>query len=386
MKGFSRSLGELEWLLLVLVLLYTSVPGAGAQVTNRLDLVAAMIVFTVFVLSFRYLNLMRLDARWKLAIETWAMIAFVTWVLWNTGQINSPLLNLYLLTIVYSALTLGKLATLLEIFLIACVYLFMGYSVYTTQIFSFETFSFLMARFSPFVLVAYLATMLSADIQSAKAKLKAMTETDSVTGLLNRRAFGAILEKEVQQFVRHSRPFAIMMIDADGLKEVNDRMGHDAGDMLIMLVADVIQTSIRASDSSARYGGDEYAVLLSDTESGETHVIGERIRSGVANSSFDVRGQRVSSTVSIGIASCPDDAMVLDELWEKADSALYASKEHGRNRVTVFSEVSKLGPRERIKPVGRRALQHLLGVKTSRRPPESPKTTGESDSVVDEPV
>lgn len=332
LRGFSRSIAELEWLMLILGLLYLFVP--GTSVDNQPAVIAAMVAFAGFVVTFRYTNFHRRENRWKIAIETWAMIGFISWLIWHTGKIDSPLLNLYLLVIIACALTLGKLVTLMEVLLISAAYIYMGHAQHGSDIFSLQTFADLMSTFSPFLLVAYLATMLSSDMHHARRRIVSVAETDELTGLPNMRAFTALLDKECKRFARHGQPFSLLMIDTDGLKEVNDRFGHEAGNRLIVTVANTIGERLRTSDVLARYGGDEFVLLLPTTECGQAQGIAERIRTAIENASFDAHGQRISTTVSIGAANCPDDAISSEELLRKADSALYGSKRGGRNRIT----------------------------------------------------
>ena len=333
LKGFSRSVAELEWLLLILVLLYYLMP--GTEIDDRPAVVAAMVGFAVFVFAFRYLNFYHRETRWKLAIETWVMTAFITWILWNTGKTGSPLLNLYLLVLITSGLTLGKVVTLLEFGLITACYLYMGFSGNGLDLKTAGDFSDLMTKFAPVLLVAYLITMLSADARYARRLLETLSETDELTGLLNLRAFTKILGRESSTAMRYSRAYSVMMIDADGLKQVNDRMGHDAGNRLIRMVATAISDSLRGSDVLARYGGDEFVVLLPETSQRQAREAAERIRTAVANTSFNLDGNRIGSTVSIGIASSPEDSNDPRELLELADRAMYESKQAGRNRCTV---------------------------------------------------
>lgn len=342
LRGFSRSIAELEWLMLILGLLYLFAP--GVVIIDRPAVIGGMVGFAGFVMIFRYSNFQRRETRWKIAIETWAMIAFISWMLWYTGKTASPLLNLYLLVIIAAALTLGKLATLMEVALILCAYLYMGYAEYGGGVFSLATFSELMSTFVPFLLVAYLTTMLSADIQSAKRRIQRASETDELTGLPNMRAFKLLLMKEGERFVRHGRAFSIMMIDADGLKEVNDRFGHEVGNRLIIMMAETIRTRLRGSDVLARFGGDEFVLLLPETGAKQVREVAERIRAAIENASFDEGGQRIATTVSIGTASCPDDAVSARELLDKADAALYRSKRAGRNRASHWCPESLSGP------------------------------------------
>ncbi len=335
LKSFSRSIAEIEWLLLILVLLYYVSP--GADVLDPYGMIASLIGFTLFVLSFHYLNFYTRQSRWKLAIESWVMIGFISWVLVQTGGVESPLLNLYLLVIIASAITLGKIITLLEIGLIAAFYIYLAAPLYSNSSFTLTEFSQIMTLFSPFLLIAYITTMLASDVHYGKQMFKSLSEIDDMTGLLNKRSFNSMLIKAAKVAERYGHNMSVMMVDADNLKAVNDQYGHKAGDRLILMLSEVIQDCLRTSDVISRYGGDEFVILLPQTEAEKALEAGSRICSAVQNSSFDVAGNKINSTVSIGIASYPDDAVNLNELMEMADSSLYQSKKHGKNMVNHYS-------------------------------------------------
>ncbi|MGB5260273.1 MAG: GGDEF domain-containing protein [Gammaproteobacteria bacterium] len=334
LKGFSRSMAELQWLLLILVMLYFFIP--IREIANTDALLVTMVSYAVFVLVFRYLNFQARETRFKLAVETWTMIGFITTVLWNTGYIESPLLNLYLLVIIACAITLGKVMTLLEVGLITCCYLMMGFKVHSLDIFMPETFTLLMARFSPFLLVAYVTSMLASDILSAKRKIARLSQTDDLTGVLNMRAFNTLYDKEVARIDRYGTPLTVIMVDVDGLKAINDRHGHAAGNRLIQTVSTVLNACVRSSDVLARYGGDEFVILLSQGDRHGAHATAERIRTAIANTSFDLNGEHITTTASIGIASFPHGVLDVRDVVDKADVALYRSKQTGRNRATYY--------------------------------------------------
>jgi diguanylate cyclase (GGDEF)-like protein len=336
LKGFARSMAELQWLLIILAILYFFIP--IRPISNIDAMIITMVCYSGLVLIFRYLNFYTYETRWKLAIETWVMISFITSILWHTGMIESPLLNLYLLVIIACAMTQGKVMTLLEVALIACCYLYMGYQSYSVEIFAPQTFTMLMAKFSPFLLVAYVTSMLASDIKSAKNRIALMSQTDELTGLLNMRAFNAILEKEVAIAERYSSPFTVLMIDVDGLKQVNDNFGHTAGSRLVKIVASSLKNCIRKPDVLARYGGDEFVVLMPQTRRDQAQIAAERIRAAIDHTSFDMSGKRVATTVSVGIASFPDPVIEPEAVLDKADVALYKSKQSGRNKVTYYNE------------------------------------------------
>jgi len=330
LKGFSRSIAEIEWLLLILILLYHVSP--GAEVANPFGLSLSMIAFAGFILVFHYLNFYERQTRWKLAIETWVMIAFITWVLWNTGKADSSLLNLYLLVIIASAITLGKLTTFLEVTLIAAFYIFLNSHI--REGFTLGEFTALMTTFSPFLLIAYITAMLAADVHYGKKMFKELAELDDMTGLLNKRSFRVMLSRETQLAERYSHSLSYMIIDADNLKEINDKYGHTAGDQLIKAIAKNIKRCLRSTDVVSRFGGDEFVALLPRMDGKGAVVIGERIRSCIENTSFDSGGKCITSSVCIGIATFPEDADSMDEVMEKADAALYQGKQGGRNRVS----------------------------------------------------
>lgn len=336
LKGFSRSVAELEWLLLVLVLLYFVAP--GMVVSNREAVVGGMCAFAAFTFAFRFLNFYRREAKWKIALETFAMIGFITWVLIFTGGVNSPLLNLYLLVIITSGLTLGKMVTLLEMGLITSAYLWLGRYFYSTAMFSLEHFSEIMSTFAPFLLVAYLTTMLSADLFYAKRAFRLLSQTDELTGLFNRRAFNRMLSQELAKAERYQRPFSLMMIDADGLKGINDQFGHEAGDRFIRHLGATVSSTLRVADTCARFGGDEFVVMLPETGPVQAAEVGNRILGAVNTTPFHIAGRRLNGTISVGIATYPQDAVSQEDILHKADSAMYVGKGEGGNRVKSFSD------------------------------------------------
>lgn len=336
LRGISRSVGEIEWLLMIVVLLYHVFGGTGEE--EKPVIVLAMVLYAMCIMGFRYANFFKHESRWKLAVETWIMTAFITWALFHTGRLESPLLNSYLLVIITSALALGKLTTLLELALIGACIIFLGGQSSLDHVLSLKYAAGIFAQFAPFVLVAYITTMFASDIRYGLNKVKLLSETDELTRILNRRGFAIIADRLFGQAVRYDRPISLLLIDCDNLKPVNDTLGHKSGDALLIALVKAVQTQLRHTDILARQGGDEFLVLLPETPAGGAHDAAEKVRTAVESVALALDGKLVRTTVSIGAASYPADGSTLDLLLAQADRNMYQAKLGGRNR--VFPEMT----------------------------------------------
>jgi len=333
LRGISRTVAEIHWLLLILVLVYLIFSGAREDGETSAAISAGLMFYAALVMSFRYANFYKRETRWKIAFETMGMILFVTWVMWYSGRLSSPLLNLYLLPVITAALTLGKLATLIEVGLIAACYLLLGGG---DELASLRFTGAFAAQLAPVLLVAYITTMFSADIRYGLMHAKLLAETDELTGLLNIRGFAFAANRLYAQSLRHDRASSVLMIDSDNLKSVNDSYGHEAGNRLLQHLARVIQGELRFTDVAARYGGDEFIVLLPETPAKGAMEVAERIRTRIAGTPLELDQRRIVSSVSIGIACYPEDGRTLDDLATHADRALYSAKQDGRNKTVKF--------------------------------------------------
>ena len=343
LRGISRSVGEIEWLLMIVVLLYHAFGGIGEE--NQPVIVLAMVLYAMCIMGFRYVNFLQHESRWKLAIETWIMTAFITFTLLHTGRLESPLLNTYLLVIITSALALGKLTTLLELALIGACIVFLGGDGGDQDRFSLAYTAGLFAQFAPFVLVAYITTMFASDIRYGLNRVKLLSETDELTKALNRRGFAIIADRLFGQAVRYKRPISVLLIDCDNLKQVNDSVGHKGGDALLVSLVQCIQSELRKPDVLARHGGDEFVVLLPETNASGALDTAEKIRHAVAENSLVLDGKLLATTVSIGVASYPEQGPTLDRMLAYADRNMYRAKSAGRNRVVTREEAATLAAR-----------------------------------------
>lgn len=170
------------------------------------------------------------------------MTAFITWALLHTARLENPLLNTYLLVIITSLLALGKLTTLLELALSGACILFMGGQSPLDEGISPKYVAGMFATFAPIVLVAHITTMIASDIRYGLNQAKLLSATDDLTRILKRRGFAIIADRLFGEMVRYNRPLSILLIDCDNLKLVNDRLGHKAGDALLVAPVKGVQS------------------------------------------------------------------------------------------------------------------------------------------------
>ncbi len=171
-------------------------------------------------------------------------------------------------------------------------------------------------------------------------KVNYMAITDALTGLYNRRRFHDVLTSEFERSKRYATPFSVVMLDIDHFKKVNDTFGHSIGDGVLREVSSILKGSIREIDTAARFGGEEFMVILPSTDKNNALIVAERMRVAIERYRFE--GLDWSVTVSIGIAGMPDaTADTEDMLIRCADFALYRAKQGGRNR-TVSASVADI--------------------------------------------
>lgn len=179
-------------------------------------------------------------------------------------------------------------------------------------------------------------------LEGSLMKLETMATTDVLTGLANRRSFNDQLIRRFAEAKRYSSDLGCCMIDLDNYKQFNDTLGHQMGDELLCAVSEQIRSSLRSSDLAARYGGDEFVLLLPQTGIDQAEIVARRLGKLVADAMKGDERMKVPVTLSIGIASLhASDAETPDDLLTIADRALYCAKERGRNRIVTHTEMQK---------------------------------------------
>jgi len=176
------------------------------------------------------------------------------------------------------------------------------------------------------------------DLELSNARLKEYSFKDEVTGLYNRRFYSIRLEEEVSRYRRFNHPVSVVLVDLDGFKDINDELGHGAGDDTLRDMSDILLRYSRGINVICRYGGDEFAVLLVETTKAGARLYADRIRQVLSEYPF-THGRRI--TASFGIAALPEDVTpTADSMLQAADEALYAAKRAGKNRVCAFEDIT----------------------------------------------
>ena len=319
------------WVAIAGVLVGIGISNAFAANRSAIYALGGIAVVTVVVLHEM------LPRRWRgrasVALEVVAALALATGLVWLTGGANSPFVFTFDLLVVAAALTMASRLALLVTAAASLAYvgqLLMDVSLTANSVDLLRVGINLGALW----LLAYLAGVYAGSERRVRARVLELSQTDPLTGLFNRGQLFPTLEQEVQRTRRSARGFCVLMIDLDGLKAINDSIGHLRGDDVLRAVGRVINGSIRTVDSAYRYGGDEFLILLPETEFIGAYVVAEKIREGVEEIGESLSTDLAVTSVSIGLVSHPEDGASPEELMVAADRAMYQAKALGKNQIS----------------------------------------------------
>ncbi len=256
-----------------------------------------------------------------------------------TGGVASPFFFTFPLIVAGAALIVSQAVTI-GLLAIATTGYLLAVALGTTTTASPELpqiLAVVVVNLTALFLLAYVATVIAREQRRARDAAIRMSAVDPLTGLFNRSFFFAAIEREIARCARSGRGFCLLMMDLDELKAVNDRLGHFYGDRVLRGVGDVVSAGVRRIDTAARYGGDEFVVLLPETDPTGAFVLAEKIRIGVEEMVVGLPPTGPQPSLSVGVVAFPDDGATADELMISADEAMYASKRAGKNRVTGVS-------------------------------------------------
>jgi diguanylate cyclase (GGDEF)-like protein len=329
--GEGQTLRVVWWLTITIVLLGVGISGSFSAAEAPIFVLGGMAAIAVLVFHELFIAVPR--GRTARLVELVTAIALVGGLLTLTGYASSPFAMLFALIAVAAALGFGARAGIA-----AAVVATVAFGVVLAvdpALATYRPADVLRLSFGLGAtwLLAFVAVAHADRQRRAMERTLELSRTDPLTGLRNRSDLFATLEQEVSRTRRSDRGFCLLMIDLDGLKAVNDSGGHLRGDQVLRSLGTIIATSIRAVDSAYRYGGDEFVVLLPETDIVGAFVVAEKIRIGAEELDVVV-GEAPRTSVSIGLVSHPEDGLTAEELMVAADRAMYQAKSLGKNQIS----------------------------------------------------
>jgi diguanylate cyclase (GGDEF)-like protein len=322
--GLVRHVALADWLVLAVVLLHQLVAAPGGL---SVPIASAIGVFGAFSVLLRTPWLPVVEASARLELETWAMAAFISFVVWRTGGGDSPLQSLYLLPIVLAALVLPTLRLALLLGAITAAYVAVAALGAAVPVVSGAFAGRVLAAIGPLLIVAWLTSQLGTAVLAARRRAAALVEGDALTGLASRRVLIEAVKRELGDVARRSPATAVLAIDLDGLRRLNELYGQDAGNAALQLVADALRRTLRETDVAARWGGDEFAVLLPGADAAAAQAVAQRLRHAVYATTLDTGARHVRCAVSIGVAAAPRDGQDAATLLASAERRLERDRE-----------------------------------------------------------
>lgn len=282
-------------------------------------------------------------ARW--IVEGLVGIMLVTVLVILTGREASPFAFAYPLIVAGAALVVSPpvtivLALLASVDYVAAIGLDRGVAPLAQ-----EGIALVALNIAGTFLLSFVVSSVAGEQRRTRTAAIRLSSVDSLTELFNRAYFFAAVDREIARSSRTGRGFGLLMLDLDDLKTINDRYGHPRGDQVLRVVAQAIMRGVRRIDTAARYGGDEFVVLLPETDPTGAFVLAEKIRREVDAIEVRASGGDIRISLSIGAVAYPEDGLSVDDLLTSADRAMYTAKRQGKNRIAGHDVAKPAGQR-----------------------------------------
>ncbi|HNB50949.1 MAG TPA: diguanylate cyclase [Anaerolineales bacterium] len=285
-------------------------------------------LFTRFT---EFLDRQSVQKRWIFTIGPLLLLGYLDYL---TGHdlVFSPF---YILPVFTAAWTLGKRSASMVAILSGM--LWFSITLLTGHPYVHE-FTFYWEVITRIAIYLFVAVTLS-ELREALEREKLLSRSDPLTGLLNRNAFYDLTGQELLRAQRYGRPVTLVYLDIDNFKTVNDCYGHRRGDMLLIRVAHILKTHLRKTDTVTRLGGDEYALLLPETDNSQARFLVSRIREALLSA---MHNEPLPITFSIGVVTCPCTHRSVDTLIQHADQLMYSVKQQGKNGIAYAEDENDL--------------------------------------------
>jgi len=331
----------------VVALLFIAAVGAAVALSGAesAEVEAAIYVLlagsTLFIVFMQDLLPSGLAGRTRFWLEAAGAVVLLTILVGLTGGLESPFFVGYFLLVGGASLVgegLGPIALALGAAVAyAVVGVIVALAVDGVDALDAKVLAWVGFNVVALLLLAYVGTVAGRAQRRARDAALRLSRYDALTGLYNRGAFFAAAEREIKRVERTGRGFCVLMLDLDDLKPVNDTYGHPAGDQLLRAITEVVLRTVRATDLAGRYGGDEFVVLLPETDAEGAFVVAETLRRDISALALRVPDRSVRTSVSLGLVAFPDDGRTIEELLSAVDAAMYEAKRRGKNQIVGYT-------------------------------------------------
>jgi diguanylate cyclase (GGDEF)-like protein len=329
---YQRVVRVVSFLFLGAVLVVATVTGGPAQIAVYLLLALGFFL----VVLFQELLPARMFGRARTLLEAGAAVLFLTALLILTGGYASPYFFGFVLLVGGAALWSAGYGPPLLAGIASAAYVI---AVLVAGPVPLSTAAVGQVAFNlvALALITYVAAVIGREYRRAREEALSLSRFDHLTGLYSRAYLAGALEQEIRRAARSGRPFGLLMIDLDGLKAANDRFGHESGDRLLRAVGDIVRRDVRATDVPARYAGDEFVLILPETDLNGAALVADKIRVDISRLALAHDRAVMRTTASIGLVTYPEDGRTAAELLRRADLAMYEAKRRGRDQIVRFA-------------------------------------------------
>jgi len=331
----------------------TSTTPIGILVSQTGYALAAVVLLTILIINFSRLPM------WTFQLTLGAGTALISAVIYDSGDPTSAYTMFYLWIVLYAFYFFRLPEATLQMLAVALAY---GAVLLLKEDVTAPATRWLVTV-GTLAVAALLIALLKHSVEKLVARLTETARTDSLTGLMNRRGFDESFDSELERAKRSGQPLGVVLLDLDYFKTVNDEFGHEIGDNVLERVGAVVRASKRRIDTAARFGGEEFALLLPYNEADGSYTVAERIREGVREAFAE---EPYELTVSLGVAGFPIHGVTTEELLRSADRALYTAKRAGRDRSVMYSTSDHETPPEPASVERSPALSGAVAESTSR--------------------